>query len=113
MSVMYMFAANDKFCDTAMHKTTALYIIFLFGQEKDWTLWARFKRYFGDQVPFPLTNVISAGDFPDSSRQFLDPYKINLNIDAIAHALECVFNDTRVVVNISGGPTVTHLGLVR
>ena len=113
VSVIYLCAANDKLCDTAMHKTTPLYIMFLFGQESDRTQWARFRHYFGDGVPTLLPNVIDAEDFPDSPRQFLDPEKADLNIEAIALALGFVFNDTTVLVNIGGGPTFTHLGLVR
>jgi hypothetical protein len=69
-----------------------------------------FRTYFGNDLTWQ--HVISASDYKDASKHWAEDGKADFNIDAIHALLRSISTTNNVLVNIGGGPIITHLGLV-
>ena len=111
VSTLYVTLLNEQFQILQSPMTSMLvYFTFLYRKQKDVSTDVSFKTYFGNDLTQQC--VISALDYNDVSRQWIEYKKAVFNVDAIHALLGSISTTNNVLVNIGKNPIITQLGLV-
>ena len=102
---------EDFIAPSSLEPTLLLYFNFVYGNNFSLLDAVCFRYAFGNEMPFQ--KVISAADFEDAPKQWVQHSYANFNIDAVTKLLGTLGAPKKVIVNIGGGPSITWIGLVR
>jgi hypothetical protein len=111
VSTLYVTSPNEGFQIPQSPMTSMpVYFTFLYRKQKDVSADVSFRTYFSNDLTWQ--QVISASDYKDASKQWAEDGKADFNVDAIHALLGSISTANNMLVNIGGGPIITHLGLV-